>query len=273
MATQYSNLIDELHRQILKGRTITITKDPALHLVWYYNTVYIKPVPQCLLNYAFWKTFLCTPAAGELQKSSTTTNTYHLKAALGYLCTYSILIKHSSDFQLVIDNHLLPKCIDWISFSKFIASFRELPDEAVSLRYRYGQLRLTRLNFAVRIFRPSKSQHWWSYHERHWQIGQYLNRFITPLLFIFGSMSIILAAMQVVFNILAMNQNDTKWEVFASGSLGFSMASILGIVMLWGVFIGGVFVLLMFQLGYAIRLKRRREKEGHSKKSEVGTAP
>jgi hypothetical protein len=58
IATKSSSHIAALHHQFAKGRTITLTEKPGLHLIWYYGTVFIKPIPHCLLNHEFWARYL-----------------------------------------------------------------------------------------------------------------------------------------------------------------------------------------------------------------------
>lgn len=84
VAAQSSERVDPLHRQKIKGRRVVLTEDPKLHLVWYSDVIYIKPIPQCLLNFDFWKTFLCIP--GDVKLSDTAS--HHMRSALGFLRTY-----------------------------------------------------------------------------------------------------------------------------------------------------------------------------------------
>lgn len=58
VARKSGSHVNSLHEQILKGRALKITEDPALHLVWYKKELYMKPIPHCLLSYAFWKEHL-----------------------------------------------------------------------------------------------------------------------------------------------------------------------------------------------------------------------
>jgi hypothetical protein len=54
IARKFADHIDPLHLQIVKGRKILVTENPKLHLVWWDNVIFIKPVPTCLFNWAFW---------------------------------------------------------------------------------------------------------------------------------------------------------------------------------------------------------------------------
>ena len=255
VGAQSSERVDPLHRQKIKGRRVVVTEDPKLHLVWHSDVVYIKPIPQCLLNFYFWRTFFCNPQRAKVSDAAS----HQTRSALGFLRTYALLIRHPSDLQLAIEHRLLPENIQWLSFSRFIAPFRRLDDDEVAIRYHFGQLRLTRLNWAIRIFRPRSSKDWWYYHEVYWNTGAYIERFFAPLLFLFGSIAIILTAMQVIVSVpkggtIAGDQLATA----AKASWGFSLAMILFIATLWLLFLVGIMAFLMAQLTYSLVTRRRK---------------
>ncbi|KAK4185663.1 hypothetical protein QBC35DRAFT_556005 [Podospora australis] len=50
--------VDPLHKHVVKDRTVVVSEDPKLHLVWSGNVVYLKPVPEYLFNHEFWLNFL-----------------------------------------------------------------------------------------------------------------------------------------------------------------------------------------------------------------------
>ena len=158
IAKKAGDHIDPLHRQRIKRRNIVIAEDPALHLVWYYDTMYLKPIPQCLYNYAFWEEYLLlsTSKCPETpQTSGAYSNSHICRTALGYIRSYSFLIRHQSDYLIAQRADLIPKDITYQEFRRIILPFRSIPDKSVSPRYHFGQLRLTRLNYAVRLLRPS----------------------------------------------------------------------------------------------------------------------
>ncbi len=247
--------MDPLHRQKVKGRRVVITEDPKLHLVWYSDTIYIKPIPQCLLNFEFWRTFLCNPQHAKVSDAAS----HHTRSARGFLRTYAFLIRHPSDLHLAIEHRLIPENIQWVSFSKFIVPFRNVHDDEVSSRYHFGQLRLTRLNWAIRVFRPRTSKDWWYYHEVYWNTGAYIERFFAPLLFLFGSVAIILTAMQVMVTVPEGNiVAKSRWAIATKVSWGFSLATILFIATLWLVFLVGIMVLMTAQVIYGAVVRRRK---------------
>ena len=76
----------------------------------------------------------------------------------------------------------MPKCVTWEEFCDFTSAFREIGDQDVAPRYRYGELRLSRLNYLVKIFMIGSS-----YQEVNWQYSEYFARFYGPLLFFWGA--------------------------------------------------------------------------------------
>ncbi len=94
-------------------------------------------------------------------------------SALGLLRTYYHLIQHESDFQIACrDTGLLPSDISWPEFCAFLKGFLEINDCAVSERYRYGELRLTRLNIYAKILLGK-----FQYERVHSQYGAFFARF------------------------------------------------------------------------------------------------
>ena len=54
MSSHDSTSISALHRQEVEGRKIIITEEAHLHLVWHYDRIFIKPLPEYLLSHWFW---------------------------------------------------------------------------------------------------------------------------------------------------------------------------------------------------------------------------
>jgi hypothetical protein len=54
-ARKLSCSINALHAHILKGSRIVLTEDPKFHLVRQEGSVFIKPIPICLLDHSFWE--------------------------------------------------------------------------------------------------------------------------------------------------------------------------------------------------------------------------
>lgn len=227
MTTLSSENINALHRQRVKGREIIVTEEPRLHLVWIHNRIFIKPLPRYLLSYAFWEGYL-DERSNKLGKYQSDIR----KAASGFLRTYRYLIRHETDFNIAQQEHLslIPKDIDWRSFSRFIAELSSIDDAAVSKRYRYGELRLTRLNlYAPLLLRK------FHFEQVHGQYGDFFARLYGPILFVFALVSTILSSMQVA---LAAEQLVTvQWVSMWHVSRWFSVLSLIGSAVVAGWFV------------------------------------
>ncbi|KAK1976080.1 hypothetical protein LZ30DRAFT_735621 [Colletotrichum cereale] len=275
-ARKASNNIDPIHKHLQKGRKIVPTEDPNLHLVWTHDAVYVKPLPHHLLSHSFWDRNLAPGTA-------------HRGKALGFMRSYERLIRYPSDFELAKEAHLIPSLsvatrrgqkavaedLTYADFAAFIRSFSNVSDAEVSPRWHFGQLRLSRLHWAVRIFQPSAAAqrgfpNRLFYEEQFWQIGQFLRDFAAPLLFVFAALSLVLSAMQVV---LAAKPGDDGggWRVFAEVSAWFAVTVI---VVVTAVFVGlalmgfGVW-LWQFQFGYRSWRRSRaaiREAKAHNRR-------
>lgn len=72
------------------------------------------------------------------------------RAAMGFLRTYHVLIKHRSDFRLAKQHNLLPERTIFEECCAFFSRFGDVPDSEVSPRYESGELRLhTRANVCM----------------------------------------------------------------------------------------------------------------------------
>lgn len=211
-ATKDSKRIDPLHQQVYKGRTIIATEDPALHLIWFKDNICIKPIPLALLNHDFWMQFL---SSSDAHRDRT--------VVLGFLRSYGLLIRHPSDFKIAEEKGLIPKGTKWLQWERFIHGFRSLSDTDVADRYHFGQIRLSRLNILIRFLRPRQpndignNRH---YYTTHWYTAAYLKQFVGPGLFVFGSVSLLLSAMQVILSL--PTEIDTRTWVREAASISFA---------------------------------------------------
>lgn len=123
VAKQDSKHISSLTHQVVQGRNIVITEDPELHLVWRYDQLFLKPIPKCLLSYAFWEFYIGGNSATIEEE----------------LRSYAFLIQHKSDFLLATDKInntlLVPGKISFSEFIGFISSFERITNDNVSPRY------------------------------------------------------------------------------------------------------------------------------------------
>jgi hypothetical protein len=231
MSTQASNNVRPLHGHRMLGREILVTESPRLHLVWHYDRVFIKPLPRYLLSHGFWETYLLDDTSGA-SKSNNDGGSSRLstsdsllggvpgraeklrRAAMGFVRTYRYLIQHESDLAIAWAVGLVPAEMTWPRFSAFVSRFDDVISDAdVSGRYRYGDLRLTRLNFYCMFF-----LHRTSFEHMPEQYSTYFARFFGPLLFIFAVVSLMLSAMQVEIAVQGTKTDGTlaaAWAIYS----------------------------------------------------------
>jgi hypothetical protein len=51
-----------LHRQVVLDREVVLTEQADLHLVWRESRLFVKPLPEFLIDHLFWKVYLCKNA-------------------------------------------------------------------------------------------------------------------------------------------------------------------------------------------------------------------
>ncbi|KAI4193424.1 MAG: hypothetical protein LQ350_008322 [Teloschistes chrysophthalmus] len=265
LARKCGKSIDSLHRQKIKAREIVASEDAHLHLVWHYNKIYVKPLPLCLLNYDFWTTYLPL----QVDSTSSEEGTFAIRSvppspvfdraiALGFMRSYALLVRHHVDFILARESHLFPAKLDWAKWSEFIAHFRKIEDEDVAKRYHYGQLRLSRLNWAVCLFRPSSATTWWFYEIPHWSTAMYVERAVAPLLFGFASSSLVLSSMQILRSVpheeLGFKHLDASSLVKMRQAFWvFSAMILLFSGLVWALLFVIPFSVLIWQLAWGFR--------------------
>jgi hypothetical protein len=150
-----------LHFQRLLQRNIIITENPELHMVWSVKEMFIKPMPPYLLDQDFWETYILPssndrrnvkantefpPMNEELQRNDR--RKARLAAcARGFLFSYTALIAYESDFRIAMMAGLLPSGTSWTAWQTITSDILAEHDySTVSARFRYGELRLSRLN-------------------------------------------------------------------------------------------------------------------------------
>lgn len=181
--------IRPLHRQRFVQRSIIITEQADLHLVWYNQQIYIKPLPAFLLCHGLFQRHLCvTPIYAE---------------ACGLLQSYTKLIQHESDHRIAVELGLLPAGITWLAWSAFAVNVRPAK---VSKRYEYGELRLFRLNLIYRLWFGQWIR---GYHLLHTNFNSFFGRNFAWPLVTFAYVTTVLNAMQVI---LASGRNDSRVE-------------------------------------------------------------
>lgn len=251
LATPSSTHISPLHAQVVRGRAVTISEDPELHLVWLDHRVFIKPIPKYLLSHAFWQYYLDPSVPGN----ATNDEKGQLREAiLGYMRSYFFLVRHESDYRMAAKHHLIPENVGFEEFMDFISGFGNVREAQVSPRYHYGELRLSRLNAWARIL--LRQSH---FHKVAWQYADVFARYYVPYLFIFSIITVVLSAMQVGVSAKA------EWGSFISVSAWFSVATLalicliaLALILELGIMMGRE---MIFAIGKQIEAGRTSNKQ------------
>lgn len=123
-----------LHRQRLLQRDIVVTERADEHLVWHEQRIFVKPLPAALLAA---DAGACADGLGA--------------AARGLLLSYTWLVAYPSDLRVAVELGLLPPATTWPAWAALAAAVRARGDAVVDRRYRYGELRLSRLDALYRL--------------------------------------------------------------------------------------------------------------------------
>ena len=229
------------------------------NLLLTFPRVFIKPLPEYLLSHNFWKNYL------SATKITDDKHRVVQKSALGFLRTYYHLIRHQSDFDLAIENRLIPQHITWWGFALFRAESSNIQDTEVSQRYAFGEIRLSRLNLFAKIFLRR-----FNYQEVHWQYSERFSRFYGPLLFVIGLLSVALSAMQVE---MAVEQvTDTPWKCLWTAYRWWAVVALLCIIGLALSLILLFVAMLLNELAFALRALWRSKRRGTRDDAGGGSA-
>ncbi|KAL4756336.1 uncharacterized protein BDW70DRAFT_154277 [Aspergillus foveolatus] len=254
MSKQDCGNISPLHRQYVKGRTIIVTEDPKLHLIWIHNRIFVKPLPQYITSYAFWRDYLQDDAKSPARDHYRRVR----QAALGFLRTYLYLVRSESDFYIAQEPslHLIAKDVTWEQFCNFATHLTKISNKDVSGRYAYGEIRLTRLNFYAPLLLRK-----WNFQRVQYQYGEYFARFYGPILFVAGAVSILLSGLQVT---IAIQETDPALYNRASLVVSFWFSAV--VMLCFGSILMILFFTLVYKVvkewKYAIRDRLRLLEEG-----------
>ncbi|CAG8014430.1 unnamed protein product [Penicillium salamii] len=202
-----------IHRQKMMGFDIILTEQADLHLLKFSNKIFIKPLPDYMLNFLFWEMYLCK--SEDLHKS-----------ACGILLSYVWLICSPLDLKLAHKLDLLPSEITWLQWKSFVAEFILHVDpntlDKVNKRYHFGELRLGRINSIYRI------RFFFTHFIRGYLYGYnryvvFFQRNFAWIFIVLVYFSLVLTAMQVGATIPPLNTNTA----FLRASYGFSVFSII----------------------------------------------
>lgn len=204
-----------LHHQLVLSRDIIVTENPELHLIWGPKGIYLKPLPEYLLDAEFWK-----------QHILSSSHPIHLEieqCARGFLFSYCALIAHYSDFRLARERGLLPDTVSWGYWKTLSSEVLESHCySAVNPRYWYGELRLGRLNKVYR-FRKGHLLRGYSRISGYAIYGDLIRDNFASLVTVLGYVVIVLTAMQVGLATDKLVANSA----FQAASYGLTVFSII----------------------------------------------
>ncbi|PKS08594.1 hypothetical protein jhhlp_004980 [Lomentospora prolificans] len=255
-----------LHHQGAHARDIIVDEAPGLHLVWYYDRIFIKPIPAYFYSSEFW-TYLHSHSDPSKQDQRKENDVY--AAAVGFMRSYYFLIKYKIDFVQACQLKLIPKVPGtdkhptYEEFCRFIEQFNDITDIDTCRRYHYGELRLTRIN-RTSLLRKGRL----AYFHIYPQWGSYLRHFLAPIVMVLGGCSIVLNAMQVTLNAQEMLGDPTqgsglsqRWIYFTRASLYFPVVIIITIAVILVLSLVGVSVMAANDLLWA-KTTRRKKRNG-----------
>ncbi|GAB1311471.1 hypothetical protein MFIFM68171_01681 [Madurella fahalii] len=246
-----------LHHQKSHDRKIVIDQHPGLHLLWYYEVIFIKPIPAYFYSKAFW----------EYIKNA---DTKIYKACLGFMRSYYFLIQFEIDFLEALDLKLIPKKEDgtdptYEEWCEFIEPFARVGDDHVNRRYHYGELRLSRINRAAILFKGSLA-----YFHIYPQWGSFLAHILAPLITLFAVCSVVLNSMQVSLAAIEVGSEIGRevppgpWPRLLDAALWFPVIVMISIAIVLACGLCGMFYMGVKDL-LRVNYVRQRKKLGDTK--------
>lgn len=254
-----------LLRQRLMNRRISLTERPDEHLVWHDGQILLKPLPDYLLCHDFWAAHLCSGGhsahldRGDGSTATSTSTTY--ASAVGLLLSYAWLVQHRSDFAMARETLLLPEGFDYAAWTRLVGDVVARIDvhtlAQVARRYRYGELRLSRLNTLTRLRALLSAR---DAIPGHVNFSTRYTAFFESkfgwLLAAFAFFSVILSALQVGLGTGLLSESEA-FQRFSYGItlavLAVALSSILWIGLVW-------FILLPYHVISTRHFVRRIEK-------------
>ena len=135
-----------LYYQKFLRREIVIAEELDLHLVWAKSRIFVKPLPDFLLNYEFWESHISPEPRLR-------------RAACGLLYSYCGLIRFGHDFQVAQESRLINANLDYRAWTEFartvLPNLNPHDPDIMDTRFQYGELRLHRLDTIYR-YSPHK---------------------------------------------------------------------------------------------------------------------
>ncbi|PWY81719.1 hypothetical protein BO94DRAFT_520503 [Aspergillus sclerotioniger CBS 115572] len=206
-----------LHQQVAMSRSIVVTEQMDMHLVWMNNQFFIKPLPAYLFHPDFWHPH------EQIKPGQHCCYSERIACARGFLFSYTALITYPSDFHLAQQQGLLPSTVTWERWRVFSAQFLSHHCyAAINPRFWYGELRLSRLNKVYALTRG------WMF-RGYSRIGgaatyeDLLRNNFAALATVLGYVVIVLTAMQAGLSTDRLQHDRT----FVNASYGFTVFSII----------------------------------------------
>jgi hypothetical protein len=225
-----------------------VNEHPGLHLLWYYERIFVKPIPAYFYTQAFWD---------FVEQAEPSVH----KAAVGFLRSYYHLIQYEIDFDEACAIRLIPKKPNgehpsYEEFCDFISPFKDVSDDHVCRRYHYGELRLTRLNKTAMLFRGKLA-----YFHIHPQWGSYLSHILAPIITIFVVISVVLNSMQVTLQAVAGPDGvDPRWDRFVDVAAYFPVAVVCLIAAVILTTTLGILIMGVKDLVWAKSVRRKKAR-------------
>ncbi len=238
-----------LHHQGSHAREIKVTENPGLHLVWYYEIIFIKPIPAYFYSQPFWEYI-----------KNVDEPLYH--ACLGFMRSYYMLIQYEIDFHKACELRLIPpkdtgERPTYEEWCEFIEAFANVGDAHVNRRYHYGELRLSRINRAALLFKGNLA-----YFHIYPQWGSFLEHTLAPIITVFAVCSVVLNSMQVSLQAIQLEDMTLQgsWPQFVGASLWFPIVVMIaiGLVLVVSLFGVGIMGLKDLFRGNAVRRRKKR---------------
>ncbi|KAL6912613.1 hypothetical protein FSST1_010373 [Fusarium sambucinum] len=240
-----------LHQHPMYGRKIVCSEQADLHLLWDDSRIFVKPCPDYLLSYGFWDRYLC---CGNVSLWET---------AAGVLQSYTWLIQDKSDWKVAQAEGILSESITWERWTAFVSSFTshlEAQGFDVNPRFKYGNLRLNRIQWIWRFRSRTGGVHAFvnGYLNPYSSYRNFFNQMVAPITVATVYFALILAAMQVGLATTRLQESDA----FQGVSMCFTVLAIVGPAAAVAVLVAGVMgYVFIWNLCHAVRLRKMERLE------------
>lgn len=240
-----------LHQHLVYGRKIVCAEQADLHLLWDDYRLFVKPCADYLLSFDFWERYLCYGDDGLWA------------TAAGMVQSYTWLIQDKSDWKVAQAEGIFSESITWERWTAFVSSFTdhlEAEDLDINPRFKYGNLRLPRIQWIWRFRSHTGGVHAFvnGYLNPYSSYRHFFNQMVAPITVATVYFALILAAMQVGLATTMLQESDA----FQSASMCFTVLAIVGPIAVVVVLVAGVMgYVFMWNLCHAVRLRRMEKLE------------